>query len=296
MSLAASTQNAAQTITIRSIKPKFQASRSSFWFGGNPFLTHMTNVLSFQFPSGEEMFVKAVTHFKDQVQDKELKRAIVAFAGQELLHSRLHEEFNEWIASRVPDAKNYCDALAEASNRRSAKSFKQNPMLPLAVTVALEHLTAIMAANFLRRTDISEQAHPEVRALLIWHAIEEIEHKNVAYDVYLAVNGSYLMRAIAMLGATCVLTGQTIYYMTKLLRKDGELTNLKAFWEFMKISFGRKGFFTTSLKAYFHYFKPNFHPSQHDDQLLVAYWSEKLAEATPVRVTGQVSYASPGAS
>lgn len=283
----------ANTISIRSIQPSFEASQSTFWFGNNPFMTHMTNALSFQFPSGEDMFVRAVTHFKDQVENKELKRAIVAFAGQELMHGRLHDEFNTWIASRVPDAKTYFTDLAAASDARTAKSFAKDPLLPLAVTVALEHLTAIIAANFLRRTDISEMADPEVRPLLIWHAIEEIEHKNVAFDVYLAVKGTYGMRVLAMIGATCILGGQTAWYMTKLVHKDGQLFNLKALREFLHLCFGRKGFFTSTLKAYLHYFKPSFHPSQHQDQQLIEEWNDKLAESTPVRVTGQVAYASP---
>src|SRR6202011_5293168 len=68
-----------------------------------------------------------------------------------------------------------------------------SPELRLAVTVALEHYTAIMAENVFRDGSL-EQAHPTMRALLLWHAAEEIEHRAVAFDVLREVNPSHALR------------------------------------------------------------------------------------------------------
>jgi len=277
-----------KSITIRAIKPNFDNNVSRYWFDGNPFTTHMINTLSFQFPSGEDNFVKSVNYYKNQITDKELKKEIRAFIGQELLHGKIHQEFNDWIANRVPDAAKYCDRLAELANQRYDKSLKRNPIVNLAVTVGLEHITAIIAANFLRRTDILAKIHPEVRALLIWHAIEEIEHKSVAFDVYRAVAGSYLIRVISMLIASSVFMSQTAYYQVKLLHHDGELFNIRAAGAFIKETFGRKGFFTAIIIPYLQYFSPKFHPSKTDDLNLIAEWSKKLERLTPVQVNGRI--------
>ncbi|MFW7377746.1 MAG: metal-dependent hydrolase [Oligoflexus sp.] len=275
------------SITIRAIRPDFTQGVKQHWFDGNPYTTHMINTLSFQFPSGEENFVKSVNHYKNQITDKQLKKEIRGFIGQELLHGKTHQEFNDWVASRVPHAKEYCDRIAELANIRYNRALKRNPIINLAVTVGLEHITAIIAANFLRRPDILDKIDTKVRALLIWHAIEEIEHKSVAFDVFCAMKGSYFTRVISMLIATSVFIGQTAYFQTKLLIQDGELGNLKAAWNFLKETFGPRGFFTAIIIPYLKYFSPNFHPSQQDERKLVAQWSEKLGQLTPVKVNGR---------
>ncbi len=275
-------------IVIRSISTDFSRQHRNYWFFGNPYLTHLVNALSFQFPSGEDMFVKSVNRYKGQIQDKDLKRAIGAFTGQELLHSHVHQEFNEWIASKVPDAKIYCEKIEAAALRRYERDMRIKPILSLAATVALEHMTAIFAASLLRKPHLIESIDPEVRPLLVWHAIEEIEHKDVAFDVYQAIGGSYALRALSMIFATLVLAGQTLFYQFKMLRKDKQVFNIKAALQFLKLTWGRNGYFTSVIGDYLSYFSPRFHPSQTDDRALVDEWSKKLEDMTYVRVTGRV--------
>jgi hypothetical protein len=238
------------------------------------------------------MFVNSVNYYKNQITDKDLRRAIQAFAGQELMHGKIHEEFNAFLAQRVPDAQKYCDELEAACIRRETRANKKSPYINLAVTVALEHLTATMATGLLERESMLESIDPEIRNILIWHSIEEIEHKSVAFDVYNAVKGPYMLRVIAMLSATAVLTYQTSRYMIKLLRKDGQLFNLPMAFSFFQTSFGLKGYFTSMIGKYFSYFKPSFHPAQEDNTELLAKWSKILEESTDVRVTGKVIYKS----
>jgi predicted metal-dependent hydrolase len=275
-------------ITIRSIQPHYEATPDLHWFGGNPFTSHLVHALSFLFPPGEEMFVKSVNHFKDQVTDPDLRRAIKAFAGQEHLHSKMHHDFNVWIQSRIPEAEVYCQRIADGINRDYIRMEKRKPIVNLAVTVALEHITAVMAATFLSRPDMLEKLQPEVRALFIWHAIEEVEHKSVAFDVYRTVGGSYLTRVWAMIMCTMILTGKTLYYQGKLLQNDGQLGNWRAGLQALRECFGQGGFFTVLRSRYLDYFRRDFHPSQHNDQELVDTWQWKLSQLTAVKVIGRV--------
>ncbi len=276
------------TISIRAINPQFDKTSSRYWFDENPYATHMIHALSFLFPPGEEMFVKSVLYYRDQIKDPQLRKAIKAFAGQESLHSKSHQDFNNWIASKVPEADVYCEAIAKDIHRNYARLEKSKPIANLAVTVALEHITAIMAATFLRRPEILEKIDPEVRSLLIWHSIEEIEHKNVAFDVYQAVGGTYWLRVYALIMSTLILSGKTAWYQFRLLANDGGLWNVRAAWQSFSQLFGMQGFVTSLLKTYFHYFKPSFHPSQHQDQHLIEEWHQKLTQLTPVRIAGKV--------
>src|SRR5436190_3806590 len=74
-----------------------------------------------------------------------------------------------------------------------------NRCLHLAFTAALEHYTATLAETLLREPDARAQVgHDGVRYLLMWHALEESEHKAVAFDVFRAAGGSEQMRIATM--------------------------------------------------------------------------------------------------
>ncbi len=51
--------------------------------------------------------------------------------------------------------------------------------------MALEHFTAILAHQLLADPRHLEGAEKETADLWRWHAVEEIEHKGVAYDTWL---------------------------------------------------------------------------------------------------------------
>ena len=283
-------------IVIRRINAHFDEHIDRHWFDNNPYTTHLINTLSLQFPSGEDKFVKSVRHYKHQITDPELKAEVRGFTAQELLHGRMHDQFNRWIAERLPSAKIYSDRIARLAEKRYKRAARKDPILNLGVTVGLEHMTAIMAANLLKRPDLLDKIHPEVRALLIWHAIEEIEHKAVAFEVFKAVGGSFRVRVMTMLAATCVFIVQTIYFQSLLLKEDGELFNGKAALDFLKKNFGLRGFMTSLIGPYLKYYSPRFHPSQTDDSELLKTWTTYLTRHFEVQTSDATEMISKGAS
>src|SRR5205823_8766770 len=75
----------------------------------------------------------------------------------------------------------------------------QSEKANLAVTAALEHYTATLAETLLTDPEArAEIGHDGVRYLLMWHALDESEHKAVAFDVYKRVGGSERMRVAMM--------------------------------------------------------------------------------------------------
>ncbi|WP_208529004.1 metal-dependent hydrolase, partial [Pseudomonas aeruginosa] len=116
--------------------------------------------------------------------------------------------------------------------------------------------------------------------LWMWHAIEENEHKNVAYDVYQKVYGGYFTRVLVMMLTTLMFFGVIGWFQLDLLRKDGQLFNWRSWKHGLGTLFGlRKGFFTRLLLPYLDYYRPGFHPSDHDTAKLEKYWKDKLAFA-----------------
>jgi predicted metal-dependent hydrolase len=151
------------------------------WYGGEAFASHFMDALSSTFPAGEAFFVRSVLHYRDRVDDPQLLADIRGFAGQEGQHSRVHADHLQLLLDQgyglIENRNRLGDRIMRWFNRRQ-------PEASIALTASLEHLTAILARQLLMHPErFTETMHPEMRALWRWHALEEAEHKSVAFDV-----------------------------------------------------------------------------------------------------------------
>ncbi len=244
------------------------------WYRGDAHLTTFWNALSLLFPEGERFFVESVRRFRDRIEDEEQRAAIDAFIGQEAMHGRAHRAFNDMVRERDLAVS----AEAEAKLRRLL-GFARRTLTPkgqLAITCALEHFTAILAEQLLEDEGHRGAGDPSVQPLWIWHALEESEHKAVAYDVYEAVGGTYPRRIALMLVATAFFFVETAIVHTRFLRAGGELWNVRGWLRAMSYFWLRPGLFRKLIPAYLDYFRPGFHPGDRDTTSLLATWRERL--------------------
>jgi predicted metal-dependent hydrolase len=244
-----------------------------YYVGNDPFLTTFVTALSSLFPEGEFFFVEAVRHYRDRITDPALKADVSGFIGQEALHSLAHKAFNDAATVQgfpVDKLDRDVGMLLRLVKRVTP------PIFQLAVTAGLEHCTAIFTEMLLKREDVMELFSPEIRNLYLWHSVEENEHKNVAFDVYQTVSGSYILRAGVMIPTTVIFFAVIFAFQARLLAKDGQLLNIRQNIKGFNYIFGFKGVFSTLLPKYLDWFKPNFHPSHHDTDALLEMWREKL--------------------
>jgi predicted metal-dependent hydrolase len=256
---ASEATRAPRPIPVRRPKFDFEGMPRS-WFGGDPFLTHLAHALSLTFPEGERFFMDAVRHYEKRITSPALRHEISRFLGQEALHARAHASFNEWIRALGLDTQPIEEQVAVGLERARQRS----PRYQLAMTCALEHFTAMMAELLLDTDELREMIHPEARRLLLWHCIEETEHKAVAFDTYLAVGGTYPMRAISMLVTTVFFILTTASFHDRLMRQDpaagGPMARVRGFAKLWV----RPGWFLQLVPAYLDYFRPTFHPWQRE--------------------------------
>ncbi|HUC37937.1 MAG TPA: metal-dependent hydrolase [Acidimicrobiales bacterium] len=192
------TSGPARTITTRRISFEKSLGDLPRHFAGEGDLvsSHIIAGLSSVFPDGEDFFVRSVRHFRDRITDPVLKRQVAGFIGQESVHGREHRVLNEKLAQLGYPTKQI-ERLTKAglALRWRVLPAKSN----LAVTAALEHFTASLAELVLTDEETRDAlGHDAVRNLFIWHALEESEHKAVAFDVYRAVGGTERMRIWTM--------------------------------------------------------------------------------------------------
>jgi len=212
---------------------------------------------------------------RDQVSEPQLKKDISAFIGQEAMHSKEHAAYNDYAAEHNIDLERLelrIKVLLEWVTKITTK--KQR----LAATCALEHFTATMAEQLLQREDLTTQMNdPKLYQLWMWHAIEENEHKAVCYDVYQKVYGGYFTRVGMMAISTVIFFGVIGWFQLHLLRKDGQLFNWRSWGKGLKTLFGpRNGFLTKLILPYLDYYRPGFHPFDHDSKVLEKRWRERL--------------------
>src|SRR5262249_48410398 len=151
-----------------------------------------------------------------------LKHDVKGFVGQEAMHSREHRRYNEALAAAgLPVECLEAGGKAHLAFVRKQRSAEE----ALAATIAPQHFTAIMAGVFLSEDGILKGADPRMAAVWRWHAIEETEHKAVAYDVYHEALGrcrtAYARRVIVMLLTTVDFWLRVFRYQFALVSADG---------------------------------------------------------------------------
>ncbi|MEQ1419917.1 metal-dependent hydrolase [Acinetobacter indicus] len=234
-----------------------------FWFGGDPFLTRMFDALSLTFPDGERYFIQSVRLYREQIQQPELQQRVADFIRQEAQHGIAHDKMNQLMKNQGMPVDQF---IRQLNRIFKFELEKRSPEYNIATTAAAEHLTALMAETFYAHRSTLAEAHPYVRALFAWHAIEEMEHRDVAFDVMRDVaQVSEAMRHFALVWTTFLMFGFTIYRANIMLKQDG--FNL---WQRLQLNakglpwfFGKKGTLTRMGRLYKDWFKKDFHPNQH---------------------------------
>ena len=256
---------------IRPRHPTFdlEEALAGDWNGGNAFRTAFFNAMSLSFPSGERFFIDAVREHEEEIRDPALREAVRGFIGQEAVHRRVHAAYNEtFCRQRGYDLDELEGPFLEAV-RWSEENL--SPLARLAATVALEHLTAILAAALLDgRSGSLAGAEPRVAELWRWYAVEETEHKSVAFDVY-AVSGGCPKRLRQTLKyATFNFLRDNFRAVRTMLRHDGHGPGV--FAGGMWYLFGWPGILRRLVPDWSTFLRRDFDPPKEGDADLVDGW------------------------
>jgi predicted metal-dependent hydrolase len=236
--------------------------------------SHLVAVLSSVFPDGEDFFVRSVRHYRDQITDPVLKREVAGFIGQESIHGREHRALNERL-----DALGYPSKRIERVVRWSlgVRERLMPPISNLASTVALEHYTATLAEIVLRDKAARDLvATPEVADVFLWHALEECEHKAVAFDVYRSVGGSERTRRITMNIITVgFIGGMTIQVVLSMLGDRATYRRGRLRQSIRRLR-GNPFLRRDVWRRLRDYNRTDFHPDDHNTDDVLERWSEEL--------------------
>jgi predicted metal-dependent hydrolase len=248
---------------------------SKYFVDGDMVYSHFVAGLSGGFPPGEEGFIRSVRRYADRITDPTLKKRVAGFIGQESMHGQEHRRLNEkliemgyWI--EWFDRKSLVDRQIRLEKRLGGR-------VHLALTAAAEHYTAVLAERVLSSEEIQAiPAEPEMWHLLNWHALEELEHKSVAFDVYRAVGGTERMRITVMAVLYALTVPLTLTSLAIGLARDPIARRQPVRLAREARALFRGPVFKGLMADLAKYMRPGFHPDDIDTTELLQRWQQDL--------------------
>ena len=244
-----------------------------YFYDNDPFASSYFLAFSAVIPHGERFFMESVRNYRDQVRDPGLQERVGGFIGQEAMHGKEHDAVND-----AYDAMGFPLRKLDRVSRGGLKLLTRvTPhRFQLAFTVAMEHFTAIVSEYTFRHPTIQAKFTPEARRFMLWHMLEETEHKSVAFDVYQSTGGTYFTRVLAMIVSTGFLIGTLLLFQLWILAIDGSFGTVLRHPRGIAGIYGPRGLWASVFRPYLDFFRPSFHPSHHDTEALLIEIQDRL--------------------
>ena len=253
-------------IKVRRLNFDFSANTHKYWFNQSVFKTHLFNSITISTPEFEKYLILNVKKRINFIDNPQLKQEAKAFICQEGQHSHQHTKF--WDNLRASGYKFDTSLRWLQTILFDILEQQMSINLNLAVAAGIEHLTTLIA-EFALETDLFAEAEPELKQLFEWHALEEIEHKTVLYDVLQKATNNYLLRLLGMFIAHILIFFFLNSGLAILLYQDRKLFDRKVWQELIEFWFTKDKFLSKALFNGIDYLRKDFHPSQKDHLLLI---------------------------
>lgn len=262
-----------QHLTIRRLLIDWKQPLDRHWNGGDAFRTAFANALSMSFPVGEQFFIDAIKPALPMLRELPGSEGLVQeaknFIGQEGTHRFIHAQFNDRLVQQgyrnrwEGRAKRHIELLHREMARRRVS---QPHLHELAVTCAVEHLTAIMGDSVMDLKDTPHdwfaQAQEPARTMWYWHSAEESEHKSLAFDVYTALGGGRELRLFYYKRMLVFFTLDLTLQVLDNLWRDGSWRRWDTWKQAARFLLGSKGLLPMAIPSLWEYRREGFHPNQ----------------------------------
>lgn len=223
-------------------------------------------------PAGERWFVHVYKQVLPYIKDEQLRADVVGFIGQEAMHAAAHDDVLPHLKRLGLDPTPYTaqvdwlfEKLLGDRTLPPGKARHWWLMERVAMIAAIEHYTAFLGNWVLNADELDRRgADPVMLDLLRWHGAEEVEHRSVAFDLFMHVDGGYRRRTRTWATAFTALVFLWQRGARFFMENDPELTGAKAsLGQFFRA--GRQGTLPSTgamLKSIPTYLSRTYHPSQ----------------------------------
>jgi len=202
------------------VRPRLASpvSSSNAW-NGTIVRSRFFDALSLLLPNGEAFLIETLESWRASAQlapGDELCGEIDRFVREEHAHRRAHANYNAALVDAAP----LMQPIVERANVITAELAHFSAPMQLALVVAFEHLTAVLAEEIESHRFLLVQNDTRAARLWRWHAREELGHRHVAVCVANRAGIGRGVLTLALLLATGYLATDMLRYTFALCRCD----------------------------------------------------------------------------
>lgn len=211
-------------IDVRRVPFEFPDDLDPVWNEDHREWSHMINGASLTMPYLEPFLIATLREAAGDIDDPAIVEEVAGFVGQEGQHFRTHRRYNELLKTNgYPELAEVEDAMKRSYARIKTK---RSLAFRLAYAAGFESMTLGVTKWLIEeRVKLFAGADTRVVSFVLWHMVEEVEHKRVAFDAYQAAVGNYWHRSLG------VLTGSMHVFLWSrkgciaMLKADGQWRN-----------------------------------------------------------------------
>jgi len=263
-----STPAVEQRMTVRRMRFPYPDSLKAWWNPARPEFSHVVNAASLGMPYLEPYLIETMRKAREKIADPQLLKDVDLYIGQESTHFRQHQQFNKRLADLGYRAVPRQEAILKADYETfaRARSFTFN----VAYAEGFEAMALTIGHMLVEDRDfLFRDGDPAVSSLILWHFVEEIEHKCVTYDVFKALDGRYAWRIYGLLYATIHIMARTRQGYRAMLIEDGRWYTLSSRWALYRLL---ARIFAKLTPRLLRIMKPSYDPREVEDPAWAKDW------------------------
>ncbi len=266
-------------IEITARRPQFDFTGVEKVWLADPIRSHFMNALSVLIPHSERIVMQIMRNEFSGIQDPILKQQVQALIKQEGAHAGMHWQSNVRLKQAFP-AIYYFENIQVAFMKLVLAC--ASPAFILALPAAFEHFTAAISRDYLTHHQLwTNGKGNQAVEFADWHALEEIEHQAVCFDVYKTQykSGWRLVWILLFfwMPLTLISTFSIQLYLLHVDRVIYRPKNWQPYFRFVGSTL------KVFCKGIFSYGKKQFRPWRASDQKLYQASLTRLVQAEPVR-------------
>lgn len=272
----------AERMRIRRVPFVYRREAAMHWNASRPEFSQIVNAASLAMPYLEPYLIKTMREARPLIADAKLQRELDLYCAQESTHFRQHRKFNDELKALRPETIEKIETVLAEDYARLGR--ERSLRFNLAYAEGFESMALALGHMLIEdRAFLFGGAESAVASLVLWHFVEEIEHKNVAFDVFEHVSGSYVWRLIGLFYATGHIFLRTRSGYQALLKEDGLWRNFRSRLALARLLLRIFGKLGPKLLRILH---PAYHPGKVADPSWMRDWTTlyEANEAGPARL------------
>lgn len=217
-------------IKVRVLKFETDKMKSPVWSESCPEFAIFINALGVHVPYFERYLIAALGRAKPKITDDKLRSDVSDIIGQEAHHAKNFIDFNKYLADCYPRVQEFDD---HAKKDFASMARKDDLKRLVGFTAGYETFTFLAGMIILDNYERwMHDANPTVRALWVWHQVEEVEHGAVAFEAYQHLFGEHEgYRRRMVLEALWHIVKETNKAYFHMCKVEGYLKSIRGTWK-----------------------------------------------------------------